>query len=222
MTGSFLELPRLVYIPPPPLIANLPLALKPNIFFLLLQLDRPPAFCKLFEKDQILYSIDVMESAAFVPGMHTFYDALKSQPLRTKARRDNCCAIRASIDTPETPANGDEKNPLESSRMALEKMLKADMKSSTGSEGQCECIWCHGTKERRCSWCDGKGFRHEMVQKTWEELSEDIEKMQASPEPQPMKLPEKVPVQCSACSGSKKLRCAYCRGSGIGSYGHAY
>lgn len=27
---------------------------------------------------------------------------------------------------------------------------------------------------------------------------------------------------CSACKGSKQLRCRYCFGSGVGSYGHAY
>lgn len=100
-------------------------------------------------------------------------------------------------------------------------MLNVEMKTREGHDGKCACIWCDGTKQRRCSWCEGKGVRHEMVTKSWEELSRDIERIQSG-ELARMEEPEKIPVRCSACSGSKKLRCAYCRGSGVGSYGHAY
>lgn len=112
---------------------------------------------------------------------------------------------------------------LSRSRAAFEKMLKLELKPQANKNGQCDCIWCEGTKKRRCSWCDGRGFREEMAQKSWEQLSIDIENMHSEGgEPQFMKAPEKIPVQCSACSGTKKLRCAYCRGSGTGFYGHAH
>lgn len=133
------------------------------------------------------------------------------------------CPVRATAGTAgpsEEKKDGDEG--LSSQRAALEKAFGSELKTSEGRNGQCDCIWCNGTKERRCSWCNGSGVRYELINKSWEEIKDDIARMKNSSEPQPLPEPKKIPVTCSACSGSKKLRCAYCRGSGIGSYGHAY
>lgn len=105
-------------------------------------------------------------------------------------------------------------------RGRLERSFRAEMTPKAGSRGECTCIWCNGAKMRRCSWCGGRGTRQEFVNKSWEELAEDIKAMQEGA-PVPKEMP-KVDVVCSACSGAKQLRCGYCRGSGIGSYGHAY
>lgn len=138
-----------------------------------------------------------------------------------------CSGIRASATTPppsgednENDKNKERNEEMDLTRASLEKSFSFDLKPKNDANGQCDCIWCGGTKQRMCRWCDGKGFREEFVHKSWDELAIDIEKMQSGAEP--MKAPEKVPVVCSACSGSKKLRCAYCHGSGIGSYGHSY
>ena len=134
-----------------------------------------------------------------------------------------CCGIRASTATPpsgEDHENDKNKEEMDSTKASLEKSLLLELKSKNEGNGQCDCIWCDGTKQRMCKWCDGKGVRYEYVHKSWDELAVDIEKMQNGAEP--MKAPEKVAVVCSACTGSKKLRCAYCRGSGVGSYGHGY
>ena len=138
-----------------------------------------------------------------------------------KSRRKHTCPRSAAVDPP--PEKPDEsQDALVTKRAKLEKMFKGTLEPNVGKTGQCECIWCGGTKKRRCSWCEGKGYRMELRTKSWEEISEDIARMQATGEPMPMPERDAIPVQCSACSGTKKLRCAYCRGSGIGSYGHAY
>lgn len=138
----------------------------------------------------------------------------------TSGTRKNRCPTRATADRPkkERETGGDEEA-LERSRSKFEDMFKQEIKDKKGSKGQCDCIWCDGSKKRRCSWCEGKGFRLESIHKSWEELSSDIANLA---EGQHAEAPKKVPVRCSACSGSKKLRCAYCRGSGIGSYGHGH
>lgn len=121
--------------------------------------------------------------------------------------------------------NKHKDDDLEHTRSTLEHALRCELTPRTahGRTGQCECIWCGGSKQRRCSWCDGRGVRYEVAEKSWDELADDLKRMQAGDgTPQPMREPMKIPVQCSACSGSKKLRCAYCGGSGIGSYGHSY
>lgn len=130
--------------------------------------------------------------------------------------------LKAVTDAPDDSKDDADDGQLAKSRAAFEQMLKLELTPKSDSKGQCKCIWCDGTKQRKCSWCDGKGVRYEIVNKTWEQLRMDIERMQKSDDPVPLEEPKRVPVQCSACSGTKKLRCAYCRGSGIGSYGHAY
>lgn len=139
-------------------------------------------------------------------------------------RHRNTCPVRATAGAtgppPEERKEDDEG--LSKQRAALEKAFGSELKTSEGRNGQCDCIWCNGTKERRCSWCNGSGVRYELVNKSWEEIKDDIARLRNSNDPQPLPEPKKIPVTCSACSGSKKLRCAYCLGSGIGSYGHAY
>ncbi|PXF43803.1 hypothetical protein BWQ96_06424 [Gracilariopsis chorda] len=139
-----------------------------------------------------------------------------------KSRRHSHRCPRAAADTPPRREDEGSDQPLATSKAALEQAFSLDMRPSEGKSGQCKCIWCNGTKERRCSWCAGRGFRYELENKSWEQLATDMEQMQSQRDPQPMKLPERVPVRCSACHGTKKLRCAYCRGSGVGSYGHAH
>lgn len=163
-----------------------------------------------------------MTSSAFVTGLPT--------SVRTSRRRrdgpsgrHNRSSVRATASQPPAPRDDrSDDDSLAKSRAAFEKMYGLDLTSEGGKSGHCACIWCSGTKERRCSWCGGKGYREELPQKSWEQLSMDIEKMNEGDNQHFMELPKKVPVQCSACSGSKKLRCAYCRGSGIGSYGHSH
>lgn len=172
-----------------------------------------------------------MVSAAF---SHSVPLQLRTRSPATppSSRSTHTCPMHATSGTPGSPpppdGNGSNANasndsdPLSKSRVALEKMFDHEMAPVQGRDGKCECIWCNGTKERRCSWCQGRGVRYEIISKSWDELKEDIEKMQSGEKPQFMEEPKKVPVTCSACSGSKKLRCAYCRGSGVGSYGYAY
>lgn len=160
-----------------------------------------------------------MSECGFVTSL--IVPTVRNNSSRTATTKKNRCPCRAIADKPSNPReNGGDDEALERSRSAFESMLSLELKPKSGKNGQCNCIWCGGTKLRKCSWCDGKGYRNEFVQKSWEQLSLDIEKMQT--EGETFEPPEKVPVQCTACSGSKKLRCAYCRGSGIGSYGHAY
>lgn len=166
-----------------------------------------------------------MDTPAFVTATATatFFDAIKGSALRDSARRKCCCHVRAAADTPSTPDDSEQpQEPLSNKRANLEQLFKLPLEGSESNSGNCECIWCNGTKQRRCSWCDGKGFRMELETKTWDEISDHIEKMQSAKEPTPMPEQEKIAVRCSACSGSKKLRCAFCHGSGVGSYGHAY
>lgn len=167
-----------------------------------------------------------MEMTGFVPSGATLLTGAASRwSLAPVGVRKCCCPVRACAAGPNASNEDEDRRPLEESRAELEKMLAMDVVSSTtpsSKTGTCECIWCNGTKERKCSWCDGQGVRQELMYKSWEEISIDIERMQRDDEPTPMEAPKKINVQCSACNGTCKLRCAYCRGSGIGSYGHAY
>jgi hypothetical protein len=103
-------------------------------------------------------------------------------------------------------------------RAELDRLFKVDLAAS--SDGKCPCVWCSGSGRRACAWCDGNGSRNEFLMETWESLGSDIEARINGGEP--VKLPERVPTVCSACEGCKTLRCAYCKGSGVGCYGHAY
>lgn len=167
-----------------------------------------------------------MNSAAFIAGLPIQFHPLRNSIASAAEGKKNTSPLRpppkAVTDGPDdSKANGDDGQ-LGESRAAMERLFILELTPKGKNRGQCKCIWCEGTKQRKCSWCEGKGYRHEMIKKTWEELSRDIERMQKSDEPVPLEEPQRIPVTCSACSGTKKLRCAYCRGSGTGSYGHAY
>lgn len=86
-------------------------------------------------------------------------------------------------------------------------------------DGRTSCLWCAGSGRSRCTWCKGTGTRMQTVLKSWAELTEDIDNALAG---QPVPQPETVPVRCSCCDGTREMRCSKCRGSGTGSYGHAY
>lgn len=174
------------------------------------------------------------DNTAFVPATPlTLPHHYQQQQHQARSSRHRRKTPRSSAaPPPRNPGHDDNKHKdnrkdddLDHMRSALEHALRCELtpRTAQGRTGQCACIWCGGSKERRCSWCDGRGVRYEVAEKSWDELAEDLKRMQAGGgEPQPMREPVKIPVQCSACGGSKKLRCAYCRGSGIGSYGHAY
>eukprot|EP00186_Timspurckia_oligopyrenoides_P001084 CAMPEP_0182442532 /NCGR_PEP_ID=MMETSP1172-20130603/1446_1 /TAXON_ID=708627 /ORGANISM="Timspurckia oligopyrenoides, Strain CCMP3278" /LENGTH=153 /DNA_ID=CAMNT_0024637447 /DNA_START=251 /DNA_END=712 /DNA_ORIENTATION=- len=98
-------------------------------------------------------------------------------------------------------------------RANLERQLQIQVEDLPEST----CLWCEGSGRCRCPWCNGEGHRMEMEMKSSAGFQEDIEKMMKG---EPVKLPGKVPVRCSACTGTKKLRCRYCRGSGKGIYGN--
>jgi hypothetical protein len=129
-----------------------------------------------------------------------------------------------SASTVHACASHPSQDPLPQSdgagkRAELERLFKMDLSES--SKGKCDCVWCSGSGRRPCAWCDGNGQRDEFLMQTWESLGRDIDaRMDGSTDR--IELPERVPTVCSACEGSKMLRCAYCKGSGIGSYGHAY
>lgn len=86
-------------------------------------------------------------------------------------------------------------------------------------DGRTSCLWCAGSGRSKCTWCKGTGTRLQTVLKSWAELTEDIDNALAG---QPVPQPETVPVRCSCCDGTREMRCSKCRGSGTGSYGHAY
>lgn len=115
--------------------------------------------------------------------------------------------------------NNNDDSPLSNQRSALERTFRLTLTPTGSRTGQCTCIWCQGSKVRKCSWCGGKGYREEIVNKSWEELANDIERMHRDGS---IDEPSRVRVECAACGGAKTLRCIYCRGSGVGSYGHAY
>ncbi|OSX74701.1 hypothetical protein BU14_0272s0019 [Porphyra umbilicalis] len=86
-------------------------------------------------------------------------------------------------------------------------------------DGRTGCLWCAGSGRAKCTWCKGTGTRTETVLKSWAELTQDIDNALAG---EPVPQPTTVPVQCSCCKGTTEMRCVKCRGSGTGSYGHAY
>lgn len=127
--------------------------------------------------------------------------------------------MRASGAAPPPPPDG---SGLEERRGNLERLMNLEMVPTKGNRAECACIFCGGAKVRKCSWCAGRGFRRELKKRTWDELQTDIKAMQANPASANMEDMPKVDVQCTVCTGTKMMRCAYCRGSGVGSYGHAY
>lgn len=161
-----------------------------------------------------------MESLAFVTS--TPYKLKKGASNRGK-HHPHACPTRASATNSTSGESEEHVEKLTKSRKALDQLINVDISASAGSasSGQCKCIWCEGTKKRQCSWCEGKGVRYEPVHRSWDEMASDLEKLKSG-EAQKVELPKKIPVRCSACSGTKKLRCGYCHGSGIGSYGHSY
>lgn len=92
-------------------------------------------------------------------------------------------------------------------------------KDGAMKDGRTSCLWCAGSGRCKCTWCKGTGTRLQTVLKSWAELTEDIDNALAG---QPVPQPETVPVRCSCCDGTREMRCSKCRGSGTGSYGHAY
>lgn len=129
--------------------------------------------------------------------------------------------IRSSSNNDEkSKSSGDNTDEdLEQKRKDLDNIFGLDLSASNKDDVECSCIWCSGTGGRPCTWCRATGFREERITRSWSELELDIQKKQRG---EPVELPEKKPVQCSACSGFKMLRCRYCRGSGKGIYGFAY
>lgn len=136
-------------------------------------------------------------------------------------RPQNTSPLRASAAPPPPPdasSGGAPPSPDAGARAALERSLGVDLAAS--SSGQCACIWCAGSGKRTCAWCKGAGHRAEFVNKSWQEMTTEVERAIKTDEP--VKLPDSVPTVCSACSGTCLLRCSKCRGSGIGSYGMGY
>jgi len=135
-------------------------------------------------------------------GSHAFSSAVRKQSPRSWV---HCCGEGAK------KSGGDES--FESIRSSLEHVFEnVELANCCGSA----CLWCAGSGKNTCAWCGGKGHRMEMEMKSSEAFKEDIDAMIRG---EPVPLPGKVPVRCSACHGSKLLACRYCRGSGSGSYG---
>jgi hypothetical protein len=137
--------------------------------------------------------------------------------------RPGTCGLRAAADPPAggnaapDPGAGSAGSSV---RAALECAFARDLDAeSSSSGGKCTCIWCSGSGERFCAWCKGQGVRKEFLNPSWEQMTRDTAKYI---EGEPIKLPEQVPTVCSACSGTRMLRCGYCQGSGVGSYGMGY
>lgn len=152
----------------------------------------------------------------------SFVAPLTALPRAVK-QRPGLCPVRASAATPPNPGPPDDPpaTPEDSARAALEKSFGRDIDAESGSGGgKCDCIWCQGTGKRTCAWCKGEGSRKEYMHKSWTEMTIEVEK--AIENDEPVKLPEQIPTQCSACGGSCVMRCAKCRGSGVGSYGMGF
>lgn len=146
-------------------------------------------------------------SAPLVHASHR-YSSSSRHTRKGRRRPVRSCAPSSSPEDDSTPRDG------------LERLFRLDMVPTKGRRAECECIWCQGSKQARCTWCSGRGYREETKQMTMEELHENIENIKKTG-----LTPEKMPtvrVTCSACHGSKKLRCRYCLGSGFGSYGFAH
>lgn len=155
-----------------------------------------------------------MDSSAFVNGI-----PVDTKRKKSGGKKRKIGPRRPSMNVEGMERGGEDKD-IAKMRQQFEKSLKVDLKAKKGKDGKCTCIWCDGTAKRKCTWCKGKGYREEIVHNSWEQLALDIQKMEE--EGTPMEEAKTMKVQCSACSGTKQLRCIYCRGSGIGSYGHAY
>lgn len=142
------------------------------------------------------------------------------------------CPTRASSAAPQPPPppsdnsggkrddNSGHGDNFASARDALEASFNLEIQANeSGRDGKCDCIWCSGSGKRTCAWCRGTGQRDEFRTQSWNEMNADVERYV---EGEPVQMPERIPTVCSACTGSKLLRCGYCRGSGIGSYGMGY
>lgn len=127
---------------------------------------------------------------------------------QSRARKGNRSRPTRASATPQSDGQ----------KAGLERLFRLEMIPTKGRRAETTCIWCNGAKECVCSWCKGRGYR-ENTNITWQQMQETIAEMERTGNPQPI---PKHRVECSACSGSKKLRCRYCRGSGIGSYGFAH
>lgn len=169
-------------------------------------------------------------STAFISSPNGFWvprSATRQQKGSPSKPRDSKLSpwttVRANL-SPQSDAGEayPSENHVQQARDYFDKTWHLVLVPTKSKRGECDCIWCQGTKMRKCSWCAGKGYRFEYIEKSWEELSTDLERMQSGEKLEPMKEMPKVKVECSACSGTKQLRCGYCRGSGVGSYGHAY
>jgi hypothetical protein len=152
------------------------------------------------------------------------HNALSGATPARRGQRPGKCGLRASAAPPRDNSDQNQNSAsgsgADAARAALEAAFRIDLeKEGSGNGGKCSCIWCSGSGKRTCAWCKGEGSRNEFRNKSWGELTADVERYM---EGQPVELPEQIPTVCSACTGTKVLPCGYCRGSGIGSYGMGY
>lgn len=155
-----------------------------------------------------------------------------STSLSRSSRRQSTCSVRASSAAPPPPPppaenssgnQGDDSGTgdiVALARAELEASFGLDIEANeSGNDGKCDCIWCSGSGKRTCAWCRGTGQRDEFRTQSWNEMNDDVERYVDG---EPVQMPERIPTVCSACTGTKLLRCGKCRGSGIGSYGMGY
>lgn len=123
--------------------------------------------------------------------------------------------IRASAD--HTPGSDN----LAEMRAALGRSLEKPLViPDLFTSGECDCIWCDGTGQRRCPWCKGCGVREELLESSWQEIIES--KAEMTIKEGELELPQPVKSICPLCTGSKKMTCSRCKGSGVGGHGHAH
>lgn len=115
-----------------------------------------------------------------------------------------------------TQGRDDDSDTDTANRKRLEDTLANT--SDDAKASQRSCIRCDGTKERDCPWCESKGFRYEIVGTDWTQLDKALDTMTAG---DLLPTPNRSKVPCSVCKGTTKIRCGYCHGSGVGTYGRA-
>jgi len=149
---------------------------------------------------------------------------------RAAPRRAPASTVRMGAGLPPPPPSSDggeggHPSDADSARGRLERQLLLTLvptnvhADGAPKDGRTGCLWCAGSGRAKCTWCKGTGTRTETVLKSWAELTQDIDNALAG---EPVPQPTTVPVQCSCCKGTTEMRCVKCRGSGTGSYGHAY
>lgn len=142
---------------------------------------------------------------------------------RQGGNRSSTAPVRASASASASSSSSASPNSdnVDQMRALLTRSLEKPLVvPDLFTSGECDCIWCDGTGQRRCAWCKGCGYREEILESSWQEIIENKAEMPIREGE--LELPNPVRSVCPLCSGSKKMNCSRCKGSGIGGRGHAH